>query len=87
MIWFALPAAPQPGVNAATWVAQSPLVAFLELQAVLLLQLVLVVGEALVGDGEAGLAGGGLAAGALGPADGQLHVALGRDSTVKKVPQ
>ena len=26
VIWFALPPIPQPGVNAAAWVAQSPLV-------------------------------------------------------------
>ena len=47
MIWFALPAVPQPGIDATTGVAEPPLVAFLELQAVLLLQLVLVVREAL----------------------------------------
>ena len=47
VIWFALPSIPQPSVNATAWVAQSPLVTFLELQAVLLLQLVFVVREAL----------------------------------------
>ena len=47
MIWFALPAVPQPGIDATTGVAEPPLVAFLELQAILLLQLVLVVREAL----------------------------------------
>ena len=47
MVWFALPAVPQPGIDATTGVAEPPLVAFLELQAVLLLQLVLVVREAL----------------------------------------
>ena len=47
MIWFALPAVPQPGIDATTGVAEPPLVAFLELQTILLLQLVLVVREAL----------------------------------------
>ena len=47
MIWFALPAVPQPGIDATTGVAEPPLVAFLELQAILLFQLVLVVREAL----------------------------------------
>ena len=47
MIWFALPAVPQPGIDATTGVAKPPLVAFLELQAILFLQLVLVVREAL----------------------------------------
>ena len=47
MVWFALPAVPQPGIDATTGVAEPPLVAFLEFQAVLLLQFVLIVREAL----------------------------------------
>ena len=47
VIWFALPAVPQPGIDATTGVAEPPLMAFLELQTILLFQLILVVREAL----------------------------------------